>query len=262
MTTVILLLAAMVACNNEAFEVVPDETPVGRTDSTAAMPMRFVGGVTPFEGDNGTTRADDWAWQDGAVLYMQFYNGSNRIHGHAVYTSSTKTWTIPSWDGAIGASGKCEVYFFHGANTSSKTNVTLDCTHGVYGDRNASYIYQDGAVTVSASLQPLTSRIRFLREASTNVSTLHVDGITTYTGYDATTNTFTTTNNTVGFTVLSSGYTPYVYANFTNEDVRQLTITNNVDGNDVLFKCTFGNNVLRTGHSGYISIPTEANNKG
>ena len=262
MTTAILLLAAMVACNNEAFEVVPDETPVGRTDSTAAMPMRLVGGVTPFEGDNGTTRADDWAWQDGAVLFLQIYNGTNRIRGHAVYAKSTKTWTIPSWDGTIGSSGKCEVYYFDGASTSNMTKVSLGSGLGIYADQNASYVYQDGAVTVSASLKPFTSRIRFKREQNTSVSSINVKGITIYTAYDASTNTFTTSDASLDADILSTGYTLYIYGQFTDANSRELVISNNVDGARCQFNQSFGTAVLQTGHSGYITIPTISTNKG
>lgn len=257
-----LMITAFAACTSEDYESVPDGFPVG--DSTTVVTMHLQGTVTPFTGDDGTTRAaTDWDWQDGAVLYLQFYNGSNRIRSYAVYTKSTESWEIPTWAGTIGTKDKCEVYFFRGANTSSKTNVTLGPGICVYADRNASYAFENGVVTVSASLTPQTGRIRFLRATGTKVNNVKVEGITVFSAYDATTNTLSTSGNAIYADVTSSGYTNYINGKFTDSSNRQLTIGNDEDGYDkVMFSRTFGSNVLQTGHSGYMTIPTISTNKG
>ena len=258
-----LLMAALVACSNEDDEYALDGSSVGTVDSTTVATMRFLGSVTPFTADNSNTRASgDWEWKDGAVVFLQIYNGSMRIPGYAVYAQSTKTWTIPSWSGTIGASGKCEVYYFDGAGTSNKTNVTLDRSMGIYADQNASYVYNDGTVTVSASLKPLTSRIRFKREQNTSVSSINVKGITTYTAYNAATNTFANTDADFTAYIQSTGYTNYIYGHFTDANARELVITNNLDGAGFPFSHSFGSNVFQTGHSGFITIPTLSTNKG
>ncbi len=258
-----LMITAFAACTSEDYESVPDGFPVG--DSTTVVTMHLQGTVTPFTGDDGTTRAaTDWTWQDGAVLYLQFYNGSNRIRGHAVYTKSTDSWNVPTWAGTIGTRDKCEVYYFDGADTSSKTNVTLEPGNCVYADLNASYVFDnDGVVTVSASLTPQTGRIRFLRATGTKANNVKVGGITVYSAYDATTNTLSTSGNAIYADVTSTGYTNYINGMFADSSNRQLTIGNDEDGyRNVMFSRTFGSNVLQTGHSGYMTIPTESTNKG
>jgi formylglycine-generating enzyme required for sulfatase activity len=261
--TLCLLMAVVTACTNDEYENVADSTSVAVPDISTHVTMHLVGGVTPFtSGDSATRAANDWEWQDRAVVYLQFYNGTERIRGHAVYTKSTDTWEVPTWAGTIGTKDKCEVYYFDGASTSNKTSVTLGSNVGVYADRSASYVYENGTVTVSAALKPQTSRIRFLKATGTSVSSIEVEGITSYATYDATTNTLTTTSGALSAAVGSTGYTAYIYGNFTDASSRQLGICNNVDGFDTQFRGTFGSSVLQTGHSGYITIPTEDTNKG
>lgn len=250
------LLTTLAACTADtAYEDIAEAQP-------APLKMKLNLSVTPFDSDGTTRAAATWEWQDGAVVFLQFYNGTSVIRGHAVYTKSTDSWDVPTWAGTIGTSDKCEVYFFDGASTSSKTSVTLGPNVGVYADRQGSYILQGGEVTVNATLQPLTGRIRFLKDALTSVSDIEVEGLTTYTAYNATTNTLTTTSEPISASVLSSGYTSYIYSNFTDATQRQLGIGNNVDGFDTQFRRTFSSTVLQTGHSGYITIPTENTNKG
>ena len=59
-----------------------------------------------------------------------------------------------------------------------------------------------------------------------------------------------------------SGYTPYVYATFADATKRQLSISNSSDAYRHTFTKAFAANVLQTGHSGYIVIPTDDTNKG
>lgn len=256
-----LLVAALAACTNEVFEPVPSGFPAG--DSTTVVTMRLQGSVTPFTADDGTTRAaSDWQWQDGAVLYLQFYNGSERITGRAVYTKSTDSWEVRSWNGTIGTKDKCEVYFFQGASTSSQTSVTLGVGHAVYADKSASYVYENGDVTVSASLTPQTSRIRFLKATGTTVTDVRVEGVTYYSAYNATSNTFSKSNAAVSADITSTGYTNYFNCNFTDASKRQLIISSNAENFETQFSRSFGSNVLETGHSGYITIPTKDTNRG
>ena len=262
MMTGCLLIVVFAACTSEDYESVSDGFPDG--DSATVVTMRLQGTVIPFTGDDGTTRATtDWDWQDGAVLYLQFYNGSTRIRGYAVYIESTDSWEVPTWAGTIGTNDKCEVYYFDGADTSNKTNVILRSDNCVYADLNASYVFDnDGVVTVSASLTPQTGRIRFLRATGTKVNNVKVEGITVYAAYDATTNTLSTSGNAIYADVTSTGYTNYINGKFTDASNRQLTISSDAEDFKTLFSRTFSSNVLQTGHSGYMTIPTESVNRG
>jgi hypothetical protein len=257
-----LLIIALAACNNEDFDTVPNAAPTETADTLTHVTMRLSGRVTPFDADGTTRAATDWEWQDGAVVYLQFFNGTERIRGHAVYTKSNDTWEVPAWAGTIGTKDKCEVYFFDGASTSNKASVTLGGSVGVYADYSASYVYDNDAVTVSAVLTPLTSRVRFLKATGSSVSNIEVEGITAYSTYDATTNTLTSSSEALSAAVESTGYTSYLYGNFTDASSRQLGISNDVDGFDKQFRCTFDSSIMQTGQSGYITIPTEDANRG
>lgn len=225
------------------------------------LSMRLVGGLTQFD-DSTATRAAAWEWQDGAMVYLQFKNGNNTVSARAVYSKSTDDWTVSEWTGTISTSGQCEVYYFDGASSSDQTTVTLGSGIGIYGDRSSSYAYADGVVTVSATLSPLTSRVRFVKPSGTTISTVSVEGIRCYTAYNTATNTFTTSDDAVTATVnTSTGYTSYIYGTYTDATTRQLTLTNSTDGADVTFISSFGTTVFQTGKSGTLTIPTKADSK-
>ncbi len=221
--------------------------------------MSFHVNVAAFDAATATTRAvTDWTWADGAVVYLQYYNGSSVVRGHAVYTLSTQTWEA-FWNGTLGSGGKCEVYFFEGASTSDKHSVTLSAQQSVYADKAGSYSLSGSEMTLEANLTPLTGRIRFAGKSGLSIQ---VEGLTCYTGYDADNNLLSTSSAAISTQVGSNGYTPYFYAVFTDETQRQLTIMNSEDGDEIQFYKSFGASVLRVGESGYITIPTENTNKG
>ena len=159
------------------------------------------------------------------------------------------------WAGALGTADKCEVYYFDGASTSNKKTVTLDASNGIYADNNASYtVSTSGEVTVEANLVPLTSRVRF---SGVSGLTMSLGGVTTYTGYNAETNTLATTNAEVSRTVSSDGY-----CTLTNPTSREITITNSIDGSNTWFVRNFPATAFRTGETGLITIPIEDTNRG
>ena len=226
------------------------------------MTMRLVGEVTPFDADSATTRAAQWTWPNGAVLYLQLYNGSNRMNTTATYSQGTGEWTVISPTGTLAASGKCEAYYFDGA-TGGTANVTLGATVGVYGDSNGTYTLSDDNLTISTKLSPLTSRLQFVSPTSTAVNSITVEGITAYTAYDAANNKFTTSTDAISSSVNSStGHTDYIYGTFTDTSARQLKVTNSTDGTTVNFTRSFSGDVLKTGKSGQLTIPTKNDVKG
>ena len=253
-TLLLLMTIVLTACTaditvDKSVENVPIE-------GVKSMKMKFNVNLTGFVGDS-KTRGTDWVWDDGAVVYIQYYKGTAVVRGHAVYSKSDDSWEA-FWNGSIGEADKCEVYFFDGASATDKHCVSLDATNGIYADKSGSYSINGTEMNVKVSLSPLTSRVRF---ASSSGMGIEVEGLKYYTGYDADNDQLTTSTSAISGKVASDGYTPYYYCVFA-DDNRQLTITNSKDGDEVQFQKSFASSVLNFGESGYITIPTEDTNKG
>ena len=254
----LLLLMCMLvasACTNDLADL-----NTGDNSSTEkSLRMRFNGSIKQFD-TSGSTRAGDaeWQWKDGDVIYLQYHVGDNLVRGHAVYTKATDSWEA-FYSGTLSEAGECEVYFFEGASTSDKKQVTLTGAEPIYTDTQASYVMENNVITLSAYLSPLTSRVQFTGTKDTEIK---VSGIKYYTGYDAETNTLQTSTDTLSRKVGEDGYTPYIYGVFADADKRELTVSNSIDGDYISFTQSFPSNVMKIGESGYLTIPTSDTNKG
>ncbi len=221
--------------------------------------MNFQVNVSAFDANQSSTRAtEEWIWEDGAVVYVQFYNGSNLVRGHAKYSQSTNSWEA-FWNGTISGDDKCEVYFFEGASTSDKHKVSLNELQAVYADKSAAYTLDGNDLTILANLSPLTSRVRFAGNVGLGIE---VSNLTYYVGYDADVNQFITSSESFRGQVGNNGFTSYYYCFFSDADQRRLGISNSVEGNEFIYTKSFGASVLKIGESGYITIPSEETNKG
>jgi hypothetical protein len=214
--------------------------------------MVFKGAVAGYEGTtlrDANTKGTE-AWSDGDLVYIAFYNGTAIIPGTAVY-SATDGWSV-SYDGdlAEGSSQKCEVRYFVNTTFANENLVTLNINTEIYEDIAGSFDYNDGMVTVSASLTPKVGRIRFTGNAGDKI---YVTGITTNTTFSPANNNFSTTAAMIPLDVEASGSTPYVYGFFTYED-RKIGLV----GSDFAFTRTCGSSVFQTGESGYMKIPSKS----
>ena len=73
----LLGLSVWTACSNndvEEITIVQDEQP-------QTMKMNFQVSLIPFDAENATrTDADEWTWNDGATVYIQFYSIEFLVH--------------------------------------------------------------------------------------------------------------------------------------------------------------------------------------
>ena len=229
---------------------------MGQIEQTpSSLPVNFHVRLKSFD---AATRAA-WKWADGSVVYLQFYNGENVVRGYAIYDESTESWSVPSWAGTLGSAGKCEFYFFDGVSTSGEDEVLLSTSTPVYADRSGSYTFDGSSITITGTLIPTTSRIRFSGAPDIKIN---ISGITCYSSYDALTNRFESSSSDISLTVGTDGYTPYVYGVFTDANTRQLSITNSVDGENTLFVRAFPETSFQVGESGYVTIPFKNANRG
>jgi len=241
------------ACSNDDIIGSRQEQPT-EASTKHTVKMNFVGSVVGFDQQSASskpqTRGTSTSWSDGDKIYITFYNGSVIVPGEATYSTSAG-WTV-SYDGnlATGSNLKCEARFFVNATFSSASLVSLNSNSEIYEDKSGTYTYNNGSLTVQASLSPKTGRIRFTGTADTKIYTT---GISVYTTFSPAINTFSTSNAMITSTVASNGSTPYIYGEFSDAD-RNLGLV----GSDYAFTRTCTEEMLKTGESGYMAIPSDA----
>lgn len=255
-TTRSLLAGALLllsACSSDVEELTPAADD-GRTLHTAVL--RFEGDIQHF--DAPATRVTTADWDDGATLYIQYQTSSGLVDGTAVYSQSKDEWTV-NYYGTItkGQQAKCEVYFFENPASTAMTSVSLNAQSAVFADNQATYLYEDGTVTLRAHLKPQTGRLRFRGTAGYQFS---FSGLKWYSGYNISSNTLNQQSGSLTLTVGQDGYTPYVYGVFADAVTRQLSVGSGEE--DYMFNKSFETPVLATGKGGYINVPTMTSRNG
>ena len=264
-----LLTAALTlttACNGDE-EFFPEKHENLTTDTARVVhtaKMRLLGDRAAFTGDDASNsreaRATSSSWKEGDKLYLQFTVGSERVDGTATYKASTDEWDVQYYGSVTaGEEATCEAYFFEGAASSTLTKVTLTPNTAIYADKAATYLLQDGTITVTAHLAPLTGRLRFKGESNSTFTTY---GFESYTEYDITTNTLSKDSAQVSSTIASDGYTPYIYGVFANESNKTIYVRGKSTENVLLFSRTLPATALSQGKSGWLNLPTYTSRSG
>ena len=222
--------------------------------SSKTCSMTFKGEVVGFDqcDTKSTTEDSSSAWAEGDMIYIIFYDGDKIVPGNATY-STADGWVV-TYDGELptGSNLKCEVRYFVNADSSTQYSVLLNAETEVYETLSGSYDFDGTSITVVGSMTPKTGRIRF---EGTSGDEIYVSGLTTFTTYSPASNTFFTTKTMVKRTVEDSGYTPYVYASFSDES-RKLSVI----GTETAYTRTCSEDVLKVGESGFMTIPTDDSN--
>lgn len=239
----------MGACSNDDFMGTEQELPT-EVSNHHTMKMNLIGNVIGFDKQAGQTRGTSSSWTDGDKIYITFYNGSNIVPGEATYSSSSG-WSV-SYDGdlATGTDLKCEARYFINATFSSSSLVSLNSNSEIYEDLTATYAYNNGSLTVQATLSPKTGRIRF---TGTSGATIYTTGISVYTTFSPAINQFSSSNAMIESKVSSSGSTPYIYGTF-SDAYRNIGLV----GSDFAYTRTCTADMLKIGESGYMAIPSES----
>ncbi len=236
--------------------------------------------------DQGTTRAVTYNWNNGATILARFKSGSSYYQGFLVLSSNG--WIMYSTNefNSQSRSGTCELYYFQQENgdyyhfnsdtgcfdiynngslvrhTEIAWNITpLDLSDqtAVYTTTTATYSTTETTFSIKATLTPYFWRMRF---NGTNGATVTLPGVDNDIRYCYAFNWSTSeasftevTNHDVSLKVNGS-YTPYVYGHFKNPTSNnKITVKS---GNDIYTR-TFNGNNLKSGTSGYFTIPTASN---
>ena len=230
----------------------------GEDNGPHTCKLVFNGTINTFEGENNTrtTSGPSSTWEDGAVVYLSFAVGANRIDGKAVYSSNEDDWTL-YYNGAInnGNSAKCDAYYFEGNVVESNGKLNLPTDIPIYYDANAYYSKSSEGMRVNASLSPRTGRIRF---KGTNGKEFHLSGVSHYTTFDIEKSALGNSNTTFEMKVGTDGYTPYVYPYFQSSSSRKLVIAYD----NLSFSTECEHPILDAGQTGYMEIPTEEKHNG
>lgn len=254
----LMAAVALSACSNAATD---EPTLDDEGDGWHTCTLRFDSAKPEFD-LNG--RASEGSWSTGNRVFINFTlaNGST-TYGNALYKSDG-TWEL-NYNGRLstGSMYSCEVYYFDGSYNANElmTRFTLTAYNGVYADRQAIYTYSNGELTLSATLAPITSRIRFTSDATLNSYRLR--GIEYISGFDLETNTFTTVNtNTDNPLSLYYGSTyndVYLYGTYPTDASLRLQIGNYIYTFDMPEDMT---GFMQIGKSGYMTIPTPSAHNG
>lgn len=246
-TTILTFVLGVVSACSEKI----DQPTLGDQENlTKTCSMTFNGGVIGYDQVDTKATADSYAttWEDGDKIYITFYNGTQKVSGEATY-SEANGWNV-NYDGELGVGNAltCEVRYFANASFTSQYLVSLTPETEVYESMTGTYDYDGKALVVVASLTPKVGRIRFFGTPGQKVT---LTGLTTYTTFSPANNTFYSSSSMINTTVDDTGYTPYICATF-NSDSRRLGVI----GEDFAFTRTCTSDVLKSGESGYMNIPS------
>lgn len=212
--------------------------------------------VSMCEFDSNGTRSNSYEWSDNSTVYIVFMNGENRVTGRAVYGKSEDLWTL-YYDGILpnGSGMRCNAYYFDNMEYKDASGLKiLQSNVPVYSDDKGSYTKDSEGIRVKISLIPLSGRIKFKGEIGKEI---RINGLKTFKDYDPSTGIVANEMPTIGLRVGSDGFTEYIYSNFPS-DSRSIALAYD----NYVFTTDCDAEVLKTGESGYMEIPTQDQHNG
>ena len=257
----IVIGLTFVACSQDD-EVLPSEAQVETVDEAGNhyYQMELNCAVPAYEEDepSATNRAMSYTWSNGDKLFLIFKSATSTVSGTATYNSSKNTWgvTTPASLPITKGEANCEVYYFKNAGSVTSSVVTMTEQTSCFYTTTATYKHPSAdVISMTASLQPKTWRLRFKGEAGTTISLSKVySDIVYYTRFDCTTGKFTSAKKDVDLTVKTAGSTPYIYGEFANASGQNMIGVYS----DYVYTRQVPSSVLQLGGSGYYNIPSEA----
>jgi len=243
----VAILCALSACQSDE-QCLSHQEPVT---------YRLLLNVSVLGYDGAATRATAYAFADKAQLYVLFHQGAATISGTAVYDASADEWTVtPSQTLTETDESRCQLAFFLATGGVLGNAVSLTQQTRIYTDPEATYQFSDGLLTVQGQLSPTLGRIRFRGEVGQKCT---VSGLAFTSSFDLRDHSFSLSPSKFTATCQADGYTPYYYCAFADADKRELIFELNAESG---LRRTFGEGVLQSGTSGYLTIPTADSHEG
>lgn len=206
---------------------------------------------------NTQTRAKSDEWQNGDVIFFLFLDGDTKtIESRATYNASSRDWTMEHIDNKFSHNeGVCKVHHFRGGTLQYEANtVSINEHTASFADISASYLVIDNDIYVSARLQPQTWRIAFKGERGKELTVSASSNIEHYSSYTPTNGLQSKTASDYHLTILSDGYTDYIYGSLSASPSTLRIIFDNK-----IYCRLIDNSLLSVGQSGYFKLPTQDN---
>ncbi len=209
--------------------------------------------ITTFS-DRGA-RAKVRTLQDGDCIYLRFNTDVGYVDGRAVYDEPADEWILNyNGDLPVGQSSTCSAFYFEGeAEGSTAKEKKLLPSSTVCADQAATYMRGSNYVRLTASLQPLTGRIRF---KGTPGQQFFFSGVSWFSSFNVQTFELGSENAGHDLVIQEDGYSPYVCA----LPLSQRTLSVYYDYQTYQTNCD--SPILDVGRSGYMLLPTETAHNG
>ena len=216
-----------------------------------------------FDQGDGATRATTDTWQDGDVVYLLLTDkDGNKVQAYVRFDATKQEWGELMYEGyrsylTCNTERAVEAYYIVGVKDLDSETISLTSDKEIYYCAAGTYVYpENGDMTVSISLAPLTGRIRFEGASGTTIT---IGGLKTYTSFSRTTGQFTTSTENFQSTVDSNGSTTHIYSICVDPETPTLFVNS-----DNKYKTVFNatSSILKPGKSGFLTIPTNADHRG
>lgn len=156
--------------------------------------------------DSGS-RASAVSISSGAKMYVVLKSGSSVVnYGTATYSGGS--WELVTNATPSEGSGDAVLYYFENPKSTSSSSVTCSANTAVYSC-TGSWSFSSNTLSVSGTLTPQMSRIRFYGSSSTSFS---VSKVTVPSSFSISNGTLSTMTSSQSVTISSSRYSDYVYA--------------------------------------------------
>lgn len=230
--------------------------PTEEVSGPQSIRLIFDGSVQSFDGESDTKAAAAIAWKTNDRVYIRTTTSSGANTSYA-QREADGSWTL-NYIGPLRSGMTAHCCFIQKPKATDGYSVSLTYNSIIYEDTAATLdieISDGGATaTLKTHLKPKTGRISFHGGSAS----IGVSQLAWYSSFDLDTFEFTECAN-AHVSSFGTGESRYFYGFFAGDnDAREMIISN--DG--LIFKRSFGDQVLRAGASGYIDVPTHTDYTG
>ena len=230
--------------------------PAEAVSEQRSIRLIFDGSVQTFDGESDTKAAPAITWKTDDRIYIRTTTGSGANTSYA-QREADGTWTL-NYTGPLRSGMTAHCCFIQKPKAIDGYSVSLTYNSIIYEDTAAtlSVDISDGGATATLKthLKPKTGRISFHGGSAS----IGVSQLAWYASFDLETFEFTECAN-AHVSSFGTSENHYFYGFFAGDnDAREMIISND----DLIFKRSFGDQVLRAGASGYINVPTHTDYTG
>lgn len=200
------------------------------------------------DGFEGETRGQAREWEDGDCVWFSLKTDNGYFPLKASYNADEGEWKA-TYEGSLPV-GKydSQSLFAEGDCRRSGHSLALGATTALFLDERARVEKTDRTISLTATLRPLTGRLRFQGAMQCDFT---VSGIVTRSEVSLADMKFETDSSPLECRTGEDGWTEYLYGDMPSES-RSLSIAYD----NLFFTATFSERIMAPGKTGYIALPT------